>query len=194
MPTETLVKSLSPQEYLSQEELAIERHEYIKGKLNPMRGGTPRHNTISGNLFINLKLALKKQSYGVFLTDLRLWIPDPEVYTYPDVMVTGKPLVMQAGRKDTVMNVYLIAEVLSPSTKNYDRSEKFDYYRAIPEFQDYLLIEQDRVWVEHYTRLNEKQWNLTQYRELDEVIRLESVGCDVALADIYDDVEIDSLG
>lgn len=151
-----------------------------------MAGGTPKHNELSGNLYIALKLTLKKQPYKVFHVDQRLWIPSQQIYTYPDVMVTPVPLMMQEGRKDTVLNACLVAEVLSNSTKNYDRSEKFHYYRSIPEFQEYLLIDQEEIYVEHYQKTNPKQWSLTEYTEIGDVIPLTSVGCEIALADIYD--------
>lgn len=135
MTPQTLAKPISPEAYLAQEEQASDRHEYIQGVIKPMAGGTPIHNEVSGNLYIALKLRLKKSPYRVFHVDQRLWIPSQQIYTYPDVMVTGKPLVLQEGRKDTVLNACLIAEVLSPATKNYDRSEKFHYYRSIQSFK-----------------------------------------------------------
>ncbi|ACB00139.1 MULTISPECIES: Uma2 family endonuclease [Cyanophyceae] len=190
MTPQTLAKPISPEAYLAQEEQASDRHEYIQGVIKPMAGGTPIHNEVSGNLYIALKLRLKKSPYRVFHVDQRLWIPSQQIYTYPDVMVTGKPLVLQEGRKDTVLNACLIAEVLSPATKNYDRSEKFHYYRSIPEFQDYLLIEPEQLFVEHYHRQGPKQWSLTEYTAIDEVIHLVSIDCDLALADIYEDIEL----
>lgn len=112
-----------------------------------MTGGTPNHNEIASNLVALLKATLKQKPYRVFILDQRLWIPGANLYTYPDVMVVPKPLTLQPGRKDTVMNPSLIAAVLSPSTPNYDpcgickaaRSEKFVAYRTIPTFQEYLL-------------------------------------------------------
>jgi len=187
MTTQTPTKTISPEEYLAQEEQSTDRHEYIKGEIRPMAGGTPKHHKLSFNTAIALKLALKKQPYEIFHADQRLWIPSQQIYTYPDVMVKTKPLVFQEGRTDTVLNACLIAEVLSPSTTNYDRSEKFQYYRSIPEFQEYLLIEQDRIYVEHFYRLDAKKWSLTEYTELENVISFGSVDCEISLADIYED-------
>ncbi|NJN73312.1 MAG: Uma2 family endonuclease [Limnothrix sp. RL_2_0] len=190
MATETLVKIISPEEYLAQEEQSTDRHEYINGEIRLMAGGTPKHSQLSGNLFFALKLALKKRPYLVFLADQRLWIPSQQIYTYPDVMVVSKPLAMQEGRKDTILNACLVAEVLSNSTKNYDRSEKFHYYRSIPEFKEYLLIEQDRIYVEHYVRVDAKKWSLTEYTEIEDVISLGSVDSEIALVDIYEDIDL----
>lgn len=189
MTTQTLVKPLTPAAYLEQEVASETRNEYRNGEIIPMAGGTPKHNQISGNSYIAFKLALKKQPYAVFHVDQRLWIPAQQIYTYPDVMVTAKPLTLQEGRKDTVLNPCLIAEVLSKSTKNYDRSEKFIYYRSIASFKEYLLIEQDRVYVEHFYQTDLKKWSLTEYTEIDDVIILESVGIELSLADIYEDTE-----
>lgn len=190
MATRTPVKTISLEEYFAQEEQAKERHEYVKGEIRLMPGGTPRHNDISGNIFIALKLALKKQPYKVYHVDQRLWIPSEEVLTYPDVLIASKPLIFQEGRKDTILNACVVAEVLSPSTRNYDHVTKFQYYRSIPEFQEYLLIEQDRIYVEHYVRIESKKWSLTEYTEIEDVIALQSVGCELALADVYEDVEV----
>jgi len=190
MTTQTPTKTISPEEYLAQEEQSTERHEYIKGEIKLMAGGTPKHNELSGNSYIALKLALKKCPYTVFHADQRLWIPSQQIFTYPDVMVTTKPLVFQEGRKDTVLNACLIVEVLSLSTRNYDHGEKFQYYRSIPEFQEYLLIEQDRIYVEHYYRVDAKKWSLTEYTEIEDVIALGSVECEISLANIYEDIEL----
>lgn len=189
MAPETLLKTITPADYLAQEEQSDTRHEYRNGEIIPMAGGTPKHNQISGNLYIALKLALKKQPYSVFHVDQRLWIPARQFFTYPDVMVTHKPLVMQEGRKDTVLNACLIAEVLSDSTKNYDRGDKFLDYRSIPTFKEYLLIDQHQIYVEHYHQTAVKQWSLTEYTELEDCIALKSLDIELALADIYEDTE-----
>ena len=190
MATQTPVKTISLEEYLAQEEQATERHEYIQGVVKVMVGSSLTHHKISLSLTIALSMALKKQAYEVCHADMKLWIPSKQVITYPDVMVTTKPVAMQEGRTDIILNACLIAEVLSPSTKNYDRSEKFHYYRSISEFQEYLLIEQDRIFVEHYVRTEAKKWSLTEHTEIDDVLKLKSVSCEITLADIYEDIEM----
>ena len=171
-------------------EKAIDRHEYIAGQVRVVLSECLRHSSLGGNVMFALGMALKRKPYYVAHAAQRVWIPLHQVYIYPDVMVASKPLVLQEGRDDTVMNIRFAAEILSLSTKNYDRSEKFHYYRSIPEFQDYLLVAQDRVYVEHYVRLEAKKWSLTEYTEIEDVIQLESVGCEISLADIYEDVEL----
>ena len=124
-------QTYTPQEYFDFEILSQERHEYIDGEIKLMTGGTPNHNDIAGNLYLLLKLALRQQPYRTFYVDQRLWIRSRNLYTYPDIMVLPSPIQLQEKRTDTVLNPYFIAEVLSRSTKDYDRSEKFLAYRTI---------------------------------------------------------------
>ena len=100
-----------------------------------MTGGLPNHNRLVLNLASALNFALRQQSYDVFVTDQRLWIPKQRIHTYPDIMVVEGALQLQAGRKDTITNPLLIVEVLSKSTQAYDQGKKFKFYRTIPSFQ-----------------------------------------------------------
>jgi Uma2 family endonuclease len=129
-PTETF----TPEQYLELEVESDIRNEYRDGIVVPMTGGTPEHNKIASALNALLWLILREQPYSVFITDQRLWIPAVNLYTYPDVMVIADPVELQLGRKDTVINPFLLAEILSESTKNYDRGEKFEAYRTIATF------------------------------------------------------------
>ncbi len=178
-------------EYLAQETQSEERHEYYRGEIRRMTGGTPNHNQISGNLYAHLNFALKRQPYRVFVTDQRLWIPNPEIYAYPDVMVIRQPLEMQAGRNDVVMNPLIIAEVLSASTRSYDKDRKFLAYRTIPSFQEYLIIEQTTVLVEHYAKTEDETWVLREYRDLEATVKLRGLDFTITLADLYDKVEFE---
>ena len=108
-----------PADYLEFEVNADTRHEYINGEIIPMTGGTPNHNRIIRNLCTALTLGLRGQAYEVFVAAQRLWMPQPQLYTYPDVMVIEGELVYQPGRRDTIMNPRVIIEVLSRSTRNY---------------------------------------------------------------------------
>ncbi|MGD1862904.1 MAG: Uma2 family endonuclease [Leptolyngbyaceae cyanobacterium] len=182
-------KIYTAQEYLELEVNSPERHEYIDGEIRLMTGGTPDHNTIAGNLLTALKLALKGKSYRVFITDQRLWIPACEQYTYPDVMVIEKPLVLQAGRTDTVMNPSFIAEVLSQSTADYDRGGKFAAYRTLPTFREYLLVDQYAAHVEHYVKTAPNQWLMSEYASLDMALSLDTFDCQITISELYQDVE-----
>jgi Uma2 family endonuclease len=153
-----------------------------------MAGGTPAHNEITRMLIFLLTVALRKQPYNIFVTDQRLWVPDRELYTYPDVMVTERPADLKPGRTDTVINPILIAEVLSSSTKAYDRDEKFEAYRTISTLQEYLLIDQHRPHVEQYVKQAENQWLFSEYPDLSQTFELQSVKVTIALSDLYEAV------
>ncbi|HEY9874445.1 MAG TPA: Uma2 family endonuclease, partial [Candidatus Obscuribacterales bacterium] len=112
-------KVYTSEEYIDFEVNSEERHEYINGEIILMTGGTPNHNQIAGNFYAPLNFALKRQPYRVFVTDQRLWITRKRIYTYPDVMVVQGDLQLQEGRRDTITNPLMIAEVLSDSTRNY---------------------------------------------------------------------------
>jgi Uma2 family endonuclease len=133
-----------------------------------------------------LTAELRKQPYSIFVTDQRLWIPAVNQYAYPDIMVTPRPAELKPDRKDTVMNPILVAEVLSDSTEKYDRGEKFEAYRTIAPFQEYLLIAQDKPHVEQYTKQAENQWLFMEYRDLSQTFELRSLGVTIALADLYE--------
>jgi Uma2 family endonuclease len=181
----------SPEEYLEIEVKSQERHEYINGQIIPMTGGTPNHNQIAVNLSSTLNFALKRQPYRVFVTDQRLWIPQKRINTYPDVMVIAGELEFQEGRKDTLTNPIMIGEVLSKSTKSYDRDEKFAAYRTIGSFQEYLLIDQYTMHVEQYSKTDNNRWIFTEYEDADVTISLASISFEISLADIYDKVDFD---
>ena len=189
---ETEKKTYTPEEYLEFETASEERHEYRNGDIIPVTGGTPNHNEIAGNLYILLKLALKNKDYRIFYADQRLWIPNRNIYTYPDVMVIEKPLQLQTGRTDTVINPCLIAEVLSKSTQDYDRSEKFLAYRTMESFREYLIIDQYSIHVEHFLKTGSKQWLLSEYTDTNATVYLNQFDIEIKLADLYENVTLSS--
>ncbi|MFM8294326.1 MAG: Uma2 family endonuclease [Microcystaceae cyanobacterium] len=181
-------KVYTPEEYLSLEINSDIRHEYRKGEMIPMTGGTPAHNQLVSALNALLWFGLRGKPYSVFMTDQRLWIPDRQLYTYPDGMVIKNPVVLQSGRKDTVTNPLLLAEVLSNSTKAYDRDEKFSAYRTLPTFQEYLLIDQSCQHLEQYVKQGDRQWLFREYDQPDDQIRLVSIGLEIRLGDLYEQI------
>lgn len=181
-------KVYTPEEYLSLEINSDIRHEYRKGEMIPMTGGTPAHNQLVSALNALLWFGLRGKPYSVFMTDQRLWIPDRQLYTYPDGMVIKNPVVLQSGRKDTVTNPLLLAEVLSNSTKAYDRDEKFSAYRTLPTFQEYLLIDQSCLHLEQYVKQGDRQWLFREYDQPDDQIRLVSIGLEIRLGDLYEQI------
>jgi len=182
----------SPEEYLKLEEAAEFRSEYHDGKIIPMTGGTPNHNQIALNLSGTLNFATKGQPYRVFINDLRLWIPSKRVYTYPDVMLVAGKLEFLEGRKDTITNAVMVAEVLSKSTADYDRGGKFKLFRSIPSFREYVLIDQYEMHVEHFCKTDDHKWVLSEYDGADAVLRLNCVEFEMSLGEIFDRVDFES--
>lgn len=147
MTIATAQKTYTPQEYLELEEKSAEKHEYRDGEIVLMAGGTTNHNILAGKFYGRMLLALEEQDYQIYMTDVRLWIPQYREYTYPDVMVVqGQPIYHSPGTT-TITNPSLIVEVLSKSRQSRDRGDKFLYYRSIPEFKEYILIDQYRLFV-----------------------------------------------
>jgi Uma2 family endonuclease len=191
MQTLTEKRHYTPEEYLALEEKAEYKNEYRDGEIVPMTGGTTNHNEIASNFCSNLKFALKGQKYRVFIGDVRLWIPRYRQYTYPDVMIIqGEPVYYGKGTT-TVTNPLLIVEVLSKSTQDYDRGEKFKYYRSIPEFQEYILIDQYSFYIEQFSKNTSGKWVLTEYQSEDAVLTLESINYQITFPDIYERVNFD---
>lgn len=180
--------SYTKQEYLELEAAAEYKSEYRDGEIIPMTGGTTNHNEISGNFYSYLKFNLRQQKYRVYIADVRLWIPRHRIYTYPDVMlIRGEPIYADKGTT-TVTNPVVIAEVLSPSTQNYDQGDKFTYYRSIPEMEEYILIFQQRYHLMQYVK-TDAGWLLSEYEEKDSVIKIAAVDLELELGDLYTGVD-----
>ena len=141
---------ITPEEYLERERQAETKSEYLRGEVFAMAGGSPiraRANR-STSLVRRLGDKLSQRPCDVYATDVRLAISQAGLYTYPDVMVIcGEPVAVD-DRQDTVTNPVLIVEVLSDSTKNYDRGQKFQHYRSLPSLMEYLTVAQDEAHVE----------------------------------------------
>lgn len=186
---QTQQRSYTPEEYLALEERAELRSEYRDGEIVPMTGGSINHNRITGSIYAFLKYALRGKNLEPFTSDLRLWIPRYRQYTYPDVFVIQGEPVFQDRRTDTIMNPCLILEVLSKSTQDYDRTDKFRYYRSIPEMQEYVLVDQYEVGVEHYAKLEDGSWRFREYDSATNSISLAAVNLELGMNDLYEGVD-----
>jgi Uma2 family endonuclease len=179
----------TPEEYLELEAKADYKSEYRDGEIVPMTGGTTNHNELALNLAAALKNTLKRQSYKVYMGDVRLWIPRYRQYTYPDVMlIQGQPIYHGTGTT-TVTNPQIIAEVLSKSTQNYDQGDKFTYYRSIPELREYLLIDQTQFRVMQYVKTDTSSWILTEPEGETATLTLSTVPFQLLFSDLYEGVD-----
>ncbi len=180
---------ITPAEYLAREREAEFRSEYFDGEVFAMAGTSELHNLIVPNIVAELHTQLKRRPCKVYSNDLRLKVSRSGLYTYPDVMVVcGKPR-LEDEHLDVLLNPTLIVEVLSPSTEHYDRVKKFEHYRKLDSFAEYLLVAQDRPRVEQYVKQPDGKWLYADAYHLEDVIELTSIECKLALQDVYAKVE-----
>jgi Uma2 family endonuclease len=170
------------------ERAAETKSEYVDGALVAMSGATRHHILITVNVVSDLHGQLRGRPGEVYTQNMRVRIAEDGMYAYPDVVaVCGAP-EFEDDELDVLLNPTLILEVLSPSTEGYDRGLKFACYRQRASLQDYVLVAQDRVSVERYSRQGE-HWVLTEAAGLDDAIELPSIGCTLALRDVYEKIE-----
>ncbi|MEG3934004.1 MULTISPECIES: Uma2 family endonuclease [unclassified Microcoleus] len=181
----------TPEEYLALEESAIDKSEYHDGEIVPMTGGTTNHNKLALNFCRKFPLSVNGQDYETFINDVRLWIPQTRRYVYPDIMVIQGEPVYRENNKTIVTNPLVIVEVLSNSTKDYDRGGKFLAYRSISEFREYILIDQYSYHIEQFAKNSNGKWVLTEYDSDESVLTLESVEFQMPLREIYERINFE---
>ncbi|UOQ98185.1 Uma2 family endonuclease [Hymenobacter sp. 5317J-9] len=182
---------VSPEDYLRLERAAEFKHEYFEGVVRAMAGASYAHNRICTNLTVEVGSQLRGKSCSAVGSDQRVQILSGNAYVYPDLtVVCGQPEFNEEKKFDTLLNPTLLVEVLSPSTANNDRGEKFMYYRQIPSLRQYLILDAQTVHAELYSRDELGRWVLTETRDLSAVLDLSSIACEVPLMDVYAGVEL----
>jgi Uma2 family endonuclease len=182
-------KLYAPDEYLALEEAATYKSEYFHGEIFAMTGGSANHNRISGNVHTVLNNGLRSTRCETFNSDMRLLVKAHSLYTYPDTMVICGRIEFAKDCNDTVINPTVLVEVLSPSTQDHDRGQKFEFYRTLDSFQDYLIIHQDRVYIEYHHKLADKRWVLTEFSDIEASLTLQSLNFEIPLRRIYERVD-----
>jgi Uma2 family endonuclease len=185
------VTYLTLEQYLEIERKAEFRSEYINGEMFAMSGGTPNHARIVLNTARRLAEQLDGHACEAFDGDLRLYSAKYNFFTYPDVLVTCGPHHLLDARRDTLTDATVVVEVLSPSTSNYDRGEKFRFYRSLPSFSEYLLLAQDEIRAEHHVRQPDASWLFREFTCPADEIELNSIGCRLHLQTLYERVEFE---
>lgn len=181
----------SVEAYLEIERTGSLKHEYYRGEIFALAGSSEAHNLILTNILTTLNVQLRKRPCKVYPSDMRLKIPQTGLYTYPDAsIVCGTPRFDDV-KHDTLLNPLVVIEILSPSTEGYDRGKKFQNYRTVATLQEYLLVSQDEYHIEHYINQNDGHWLLTAYHGVQATLLLKAIDCTLALADVYDKVDID---
>ena len=178
-------KFYSPDEYRELEENAEFRNESRDGEIVHITCGSINHSRIIRNLSKVLGNLLEGQPYELFHNDLRLWIPRYRRGTYPDVMVIEGEPVFNEGRSDEILNPMLIVEVLSKSTKDFDKDDKFRFYRSIPELREYVLVSQSEFLVEQYIKTDSNEWLFREYEGETATVCFASVGVQMSMSEIY---------
>lgn len=181
----------SPEEYLEIERQADFRSEYFDGELFAMAGASERHNLIVANLVRLLGNQLAASDCYVYPSDMRVKVESLDTFTYPDVSVVCGERRFVDERRDVLLNPRVIFEVLSPATEAYDRGLKFEHYQAIESLVEYVLVSQAAMRVEHYVRQGENRWSYADFRSANGVLRLETIPCELDLADVYLKVGLD---
>lgn len=181
---------VTPEEYLAYDSGSEIRNEYIAGEIVAMTGASREHNLINSNVNGELRSRLRGKPCETYSNDMRVQTNAPDYY-YPDtVVVCGKPEIIKLEGVDTLLNPTVVIEVLSKGTEAKDRGDKFFEYRSIPSLKDYILISQEKMRVEHYTRQTNDEWVL--HRDLtspDETLIIDSIRCKLLLSEIYERVE-----
>jgi Uma2 family endonuclease len=180
------IKYLTRDDYFNQEETAEIKHEFFQGEIFSMSGGTFNHAAIGTNTVTALKIKLRGKCCQPTNSDMRIETPNGLI-TYPDAAVfCGEPELTE--NQCALLNPVVIVEVLSPSTRRYDTSEKFALYRSIPSFRDYLLIDSEKVFVQHFRKTENNEWILHDYVDLTDTIYLGSIQETLSLSDIYESI------
>ncbi|HMS39176.1 MAG TPA: Uma2 family endonuclease [Pyrinomonadaceae bacterium] len=175
-------------EYLRIERQAFEKSELIGGEVVAMAGASDNHNVISSNLMIEIGIQTKKTTCRPFSSDMRVKAKKGNYY-YPDIVVVCGDRKYEDNKKDSLLNPKIVIEVLSKSTRLKDRNEKLDSYMSLEGLTDYVLVEQTTMRIEHFIKINEKEWRVRLLTEKDEKLILESINCEVTLDEIYREIK-----
>jgi Uma2 family endonuclease len=187
------VRRLTSQEYLAIERRAPTKSEYYHGKMFAMSGASRRHVRISTSIVSLLWSQLRDRPCEVYNSDMRVKVSFSGLYTYPDASVVCGQAEFDDENVDTLLNPLVVIKVLSPSTEDYDRGKKFELYRQLPSLREYLVVAQDRVFVEHHVRQDDGSWRLTDHHGISQTLELLSINCCLSLIDVYDKVELAPL-
>lgn len=188
MASGTASERLTREAYLARERASETRHEYGDGEVVELGGSSRWHSLIVTNLLVGIGNPLRWGSLAALGPAMRVGIPERRAYLYPDVVVAPLEGPTEDEENDTLLDPILVVEVLSPATEERDRGRKADAYRAVETLREYVLVAQDAARVEVYRRGADGAWCCHVAASLDDEVELESVGCALRLADVYERV------
>ena len=174
------------QEYLEREKAAERKSEYYQGEIFAMSGASNRHNIIFSNLFGDLAYRLKGRPCQPYGSDMRIHIPENTLFTYPDISIICGDIQPSPEDVDTAIEPSVLIEILSPSTRNYDRGGKFKLYRDIPSLREYILVDSEAVGIEVFRIDPHSHWTLEEYKTMDDTLVIQTIGISISLQDIYE--------
>lgn len=174
---------MSEREYLAFEEKSKIRHEFMDGEIYSMAGATRRHNLATTNISTELNVQLRDTDCEVYASDFRVRVRERH-NVYPDVAVACDEILTD-DTEVTLFNPIVIFEVLSKSTEKRDRGDKAEDYFKLGSLQDYILVSQYHVRVEHFSRQKNNVWTLKIYEDLSDEVELKSINCKISLKLIY---------
>jgi Uma2 family endonuclease len=183
-------KYYTVEEYFALEQASEERHEYFNGEIFVMSGGSSNHSLITTNMIVALKTRLRGRGCQTYDANIRIK-NQSGLYTYAEASVVCGEISFAPGRTDTITNPVIIIEVLSDSTRNYDRGFKGKRYMTVPSLQYYILIEQKGTFVERREKAGDGKWLLTTYEDLEATLELPELEIAIPLTEIYDQVNFE---
>lgn len=179
----------SVEEYLALEQDSRSKHEFYDGEIFAMAGATIRHNDISGNIYHTLRNMLSGKDCRPYGNDQRICIKKLGLYTYSDTLVVCRPLERDDQDSHAICNPRVIFEVLSKSTENYDRGQKWEFYQQLISLREYVIVSQEEAKVTRYCQTEGGTWRYKLISGLDQSLDLESLDCRLPLTDVYNNVQ-----
>jgi len=183
-------KHYTIEEYLEMERASDVKHEYYQGEIFAMAGASEDHNFIFSNVFVRAGAQLLNKPCRPFGSDMRMYIPENTLFTYPDISIYCSKPVTSDKDADTAIQPTIIIEILSKSTRDYDRGTKFKLYREIPTLKEYVLIDSENIGVEAWHINTDKNWELKEYKTLQDTVQLRTVEVSLSMQDIYRDTSL----
>jgi Uma2 family endonuclease len=184
-------QKFSVEEYLEMENAAVEKHEYYKGEIFAMSGAKMPHNSISKNLLGSLFGKLKGKKCQPYGSDVRIHIESNTLFTYPDISIICGEVVTLNNDDYNVLNPVVIIEILSSSTKNYDRGEKFKLYRDIKTLKEYILVDSESIHIEVFRFNESNHWELEEYNNLNDELPIKAIAENIFISEIYEGVKVE---
>jgi Uma2 family endonuclease len=183
------VAKISEEEYLALDRAAEVRSEYVNGEMFAMSGASTIHVWLHSNILGELHAALKGSRCKAVGSDARVRF-STRTYLYPDIAIFCGPPAVADDRKDILLNPTVIFEILSPTTERYDRGEKFQQYERAESVRDNILVSQNKIRIEHFSRQGTNIWTMRAYCSLDETLVIDTINASLPVRSIYDGVDV----